>query len=158
MHLLYKVEVKPHIWKDDYDGQMIFSASLCSEHTYSDHSWRCLPQPGTKRLGERILRMEDAGTSEEDDDIDSQDSNTPIDHGHLARKCSIKIITTAVRPSVIPFLLQVRKNPDKSHPGNLSRSGIEPGPAAWQARLLAPSPQRLLEMKKLRELFGLPSW
>ena len=29
--------------------------------------------------GEGILRMEDAGTSEEDDDIDSQDSNTLID-------------------------------------------------------------------------------
>ena len=25
------------------------STSLCSEHTYSDHSWVCLPQPGTKR-------------------------------------------------------------------------------------------------------------
>ena len=35
--------------------------------------------------------MEDAGTSEEDDDIDSQDSNALIDHGHLARNCSIKI-------------------------------------------------------------------
>ena len=45
--------------------------------------------------------MEDTGTSEEDDDIDSQDSNTPIDHGHLARNCSIKIITPAVKPSVI---------------------------------------------------------
>ena len=41
--------------------------------------------------------MEDAGTSEEDDDIDSQDSNTLIDHGHLARNCSIKIITPAVK-------------------------------------------------------------
>ena len=37
-------------------------------------------------------RMEDAGTSEEDHDIDSQDPNTPIDHGHLARNCSIKIL------------------------------------------------------------------
>ena len=46
--------------------------------------------------------MEDAGTSEEDDDIDSQDSNTAIDHGHLARNCSIKIITPAVKASVIP--------------------------------------------------------
>ena len=35
--------------------------------------------------------MEDAGTSEEDD-IDSQDSNSPIEHGHLARNCSIKIM------------------------------------------------------------------
>ena len=67
-----------------------FSARHCSEHTYSDHSWRCLPQTGTKRRGEGILRMEDAGTSEEDD-IDSQDSNTPIDHGHLARNCFINI-------------------------------------------------------------------
>ena len=45
--------------------------------------------------------MEDAGTLEEDDDIDSQDSNIPIDHGHLARNCSIKIITPAVKASVI---------------------------------------------------------
>ena len=42
------------------------------------------------------MRMEDAGTSEEDD-IDSQDSNIRIDHGHLARNCSIKIITPAVK-------------------------------------------------------------
>ena len=35
--------------------------------------------------------MEDAGTSEEDDNINSQDSNIPVDHGHLARNCSIKI-------------------------------------------------------------------
>ena len=44
--------------------------------------------------------MEDAGTTEEDD-IDSQDSNTPIDHGHLARNCLIKITTLAVKASVI---------------------------------------------------------
>ena len=48
------------------------SAILGSEHTYSYHSWECLPQPGTKRRGKGILRMEDAGTSEEDDS-DSQD-------------------------------------------------------------------------------------
>ena len=35
--------------------------------------------------------MEDAGTSEEDDDFNCQDSNTQIDHGHLAGNCSIKI-------------------------------------------------------------------
>ena len=51
------------------------SVSLCSKHTYTDHSWGCRPQPGTKRQGEGILRMEDARTSEEDD-IESQDSNT----------------------------------------------------------------------------------
>ena len=45
--------------------------------------------------------MEDVGTSEEDDNIDSQDSNTPLDHGHLAWNCSIKIITPAVKASVI---------------------------------------------------------
>ena len=28
------------------------------------------------------------------------------------------------------------------HPGNLSRPGIEPGPAAWQARMLPPASQR----------------
>ena len=44
--------------------------------------------------------MEDAGTSDEDD-IDSQDSNTPIDHGHLALNCLIKITMPAVKASVI---------------------------------------------------------
>ena len=29
----------------------------------------------------------------------------------------------------------------KSHPGNVSRPGIEPGPAAWQARMIPPVPQ-----------------
>ena len=29
----------------------------------------------------------------------------------------------------------------KRHPGNLSRPGIEPGPVAWQARMLPPAPQ-----------------
>ena len=43
-----------------------------------------VPQPGTKCRGEGILRMEDAGTSEEDD-TDSQDSNIPTDHSHLPR-------------------------------------------------------------------------
>ena len=48
------------------------------------------PTAEDEHRGEGILRMEDTGTSEEDD-IDSQDSNTPIDHGHQARNCSIKI-------------------------------------------------------------------
>ena len=69
----------------------------------------CLPQPGTKCRGEGILRMEDAGTSEEDD-IDSQDYNTSIDHGHLARNCSIKIITPAVKASVISINMQFLPN------------------------------------------------
>ena len=30
----------------------------------------------------------------------------------------------------------------KPYPGNLSRPGIEPGPAAWQARMLPVAPQR----------------
>ena len=32
------------------------------------------------------------------------------------------------------------KTLEKPHPGNLSRLGIEPGPAAWQAHMLPPSP------------------
>ena len=52
--------------------------------------------------------MEDAGTSVEDGDIDSQDSNTPIDHSHLARNCSIKIITPAVKASVISYKMASR--------------------------------------------------
>ena len=44
--------------------------------------------------------MEDARTSEdEDDNIDSQDSKTLIDHGHLAQNCSIKIIRPAMKAS-----------------------------------------------------------
>ena len=31
---------------------------------------------------------------------------------------------------------------EKPHPGNLFRAGIEPGPVAWQARMLPPAPQR----------------
>ena len=75
-----------------YIGILVFwllvsaEASLCREQPYSDHSWKYLPQPGTKRRGEGILRMEDAGTSEEDD-TDSQDSNIPTDHGHLDQNC-----------------------------------------------------------------------
>ena len=34
------------------------------------------------------------------------------------------------------------KTPKKTHPGNLSRPGIEPGSAAWQARMLPLTPQR----------------
>ena len=34
------------------------------------------------------------------------------------------------------------KPPKKPHPGNLSRSGIEPGPAALQAHMLPPVPQQ----------------
>ena len=35
------------------------------------------------------------------------------------------------------------ENPEKKpHPGNLSRPGIEPGPAAWQARMLPLASQR----------------
>ena len=54
-----------------------------------------------KPRGEEILRIEDAGTSEEDNGIDCQDSKIPIDNGHLAQNCSIKIITPAVKASVI---------------------------------------------------------
>ena len=52
--------------------------------------------------------MEDAGTSEEDG-IDRQDSNTPINHGHLARNCLIKITTPAVKASVISITEHMEK-------------------------------------------------
>ena len=82
----------------------IYTTKTAQQCGRCDHSWRCLPQPGTKRRREGILRMEDAGTSEEDDDIDSQDSNTVINHGHLARDCLIKITMPAVKASVISSL------------------------------------------------------
>ena len=37
----------------------------------------------------------------------------------------------------------------KPHPGNLSRPGLEPGPAAWQARMLPPVPRRWMIGKEL---------
>ena len=36
----------------------------------------------------------------------------------------------------------------KPHPGNLSRPEIEPGPAASQARMLQPVPQRWTILKR----------
>ena len=39
-------------------------------------------------------------------------------------------------------LIGEQKPREKPHPGNLSRPGIESGPAAWQARMLLPVPQR----------------
>ena len=39
------------------------------------------------------------------------------------------------------------KTPKKPHPGNLSRPGIEPEPAAWQARMLPLAPQRSVQHK-----------
>ena len=43
----------------------------------------------------------------------------------------------------LPDILSYRwgKTLKKTHPGNLSRQGIEPGPAAWQAHILPPAPQ-----------------
>ena len=35
-----------------------------------------------------------------------------------------------------------KKKPIKPHPGSLSRPGIEPGPFAWEARMLPLAPQR----------------
>ena len=51
--------------------------------------------------------------------------------------------------SYLTFVLQVRKNPGKISPrySNLSRPGIEPGPVAWQARMLPPAPQRWTKNK-----------
>ena len=53
--------------------------------------------------------MEDAGTPEEDD-IDSQDSNTPIDHGHLARNCSIKIRKRKVSATSCPIWVHLARD------------------------------------------------
>ena len=41
------------------------------------------------------------------------------------------------------------KSPKKPHPGYLSRPGIEPGPAAWQSRMLLPVPQRWTQLERL---------
>ena len=40
------------------------------------------------------------------------------------------------------YLTDEEKPRQKPHPGNLSRTGNEPGPAAWQARMLPLAPQR----------------
>ena len=39
------------------------------------------------------------------------------------------------------LVLQIRKNPVKNSSRNLSRPGIEPEPAAWEARMLPPAPR-----------------
>ena len=46
--------------------------------------------------------MEDVGTSKEED-TNSQDSNVPVGHDHLARNYLIKIITPAVKALVISY-------------------------------------------------------
>ena len=38
--------------------------------------------------------------------------------------------------------MRKKKKTKKPHPGNLSRSEVEPGPAAWQASMILPAPQR----------------
>ena len=44
----------------------------------------------------------------------------------------------------------MRKNPEKLHPGKLSRPGIEPGAAAWQARMLPLVSQRWTQNSKVK--------
>ena len=56
------------------------------------------------------------------------------------------------------FVLQVRKNPEKPHPGNLSRPGIEPGPGAWQARMLPLAPQRWAPYRLVSVIISLFAW
>ena len=46
---------------------------------------------------------------------------------------------------------------EKPHPGNLSRPRIEPGPAAWQARLLPLAPQRWTSSMVLTLIFCKPN-
>ena len=85
-----------------------FSASLWSEHTYSDHSWGCLPQPGTKHRGEGIPENGRRRDFRRRGQRQSGFQYTvPIDHDHLARNCSIKIITPAVKASVISIIWMV---------------------------------------------------
>ena len=66
--------------------------------------------------------MKDAGTSEEDDDIDSQDSNTPIDHGHLARNCliisgrlSVEVVFTLYMCVHVFFIYELKEVSEDIH-------------------------------------------
>ena len=112
-----KYQFRQGFWPDQRSGNTNHPSppSFCNkrlcEPLQRTHLQRPLlkmsPTAGAKRRGEGILRMEDAGTSEEDDDIDSQNSNTPIDHGHLARNYSMKIISPAVKASVISSAMDV---------------------------------------------------
>ena len=45
------------------------------------------------------------------------------------------------------------ENPEKPHPGDCSRQGIELGPAAWQACMLPPSSQRWTNRKVTHSIF-----
>ena len=75
---------RPLLWKT--------SSGVVAVGVFAAEALQMSPTAGDKTSRVVILKMEDAGISEEDDDIDSQDSNTTIDHGHLARNCSIKVI------------------------------------------------------------------
>ena len=91
----------PQEWETS-SGQVavsVFTAKACTELQQTHLQRPLLPQLGMKHRGEGILRMEDAGTSEEED-TDFKNSNIPIDHGHLARYCLIKIIMPGVEASV----------------------------------------------------------
>ena len=50
------------------------------------------------------------------------------------------------------------KTPKKPHPGNLSRPGIEPGPAAWQALMLPLAPQRWTNALWIKILNSYSKW
>ena len=58
-----------------------YSSATTPEHV--SYSWG-------RNVENESLRMEDGGTLKEQN-TNSQDSNIPIDHGHLAQNCLIKI-------------------------------------------------------------------
>ena len=89
---------RPQLWETSsgVDAVGVFTAETRRVTTPEDVSH----SRGQNIEGKESWEWKTPGTSEEDD-IDSQDSNTPIDHYHLARNCLIKITTPAVKASVM---------------------------------------------------------
>ena len=72
-----------HPWLWDTSSGVVVAGVFAAE------ALRMSPTAGDETSCGRILRMEDAVTSEEED-ADSQNFNIPMDHGHLARNYLMK--------------------------------------------------------------------
>ena len=94
---IYSKPLIKHHWTKKQKTLLSSSKVPASSILRIPSPWRFIPGCGRhpqecSLQREGIVRMEDAGTSEEDNNIDSQDSNIRIDHSHLARNCSIRIV------------------------------------------------------------------
>ena len=117
-------------------------------HTYffdRTRTWRTSPDEWTARMSEQLSAVATSETTQTWKMIH-------IIHGKKAdmrRMMVAKLYSGKQVGLKLPDIcLTGEKRPRKKpHPGNLYRPGIEPGPAAWQAAMLPPTPQQWTEMK-----------